>query len=91
MPYWEAVFPTLRAISPRLAISMDFNGSVDSGQDGVDVLFHLRLLFDIMAALELRKARKRATEDIAVVVSIFQDSKLRLSRTSMLPILEREI
>lgn len=67
MPYWEAVLFTRRAISPRLAISMLFNGSVDSGAgvEDVDVAFHLRLRLGNIEALVPRMALNRAAEDIS--------------------------
>ncbi len=66
MPYWDAVLLTRRAISPRLAINILLNGSVDSDPDAadVDVPFHLRLRFGDIVALPPRKALNRAAEDI---------------------------
>ena len=68
MPYWDAVLLTRSAISPRLAISILLNGSVDSDPDAVDVdvLFHLRLRLGNIVALPPRKALSRAAEDIIV-------------------------
>lgn len=61
--------PTRRAISPRFAIRIDFNGSIASFVAVVVVvLFHLRLRFGIEVAG--RRARSRVNDDIAVYVSI---------------------
>lgn len=70
MPYWDAVLLTRRAISPRLAINILLNGSVDSDPDAVDVdvLFHLRLRLDNIVALPPRKALNRAAEDIGICI-----------------------
>lgn len=66
MPYCEAVLPTLSAISPRLAMRMDFNGSIGSGPADVAdvVLFHRRLRCRRTEALEPLSARTRATDDM---------------------------
>ena len=66
MPYWEAVLFTRSAISPRFAINMLFNGSIDSGAEdvAVDVAFHLRLRLGNIEALLPLRALSRAAEDI---------------------------
>jgi len=51
MPYWEAVRPTRRAISPRLAIRIDRNGSGLEALLDVVVEFHLAPLRERMAAV----------------------------------------
>ena len=63
IPYCEAVFPTLRAISPRLAIKIDFSGSTATVPDVV--LFHLRFRAGDTVALDPRKARTRAMVDMS--------------------------
>lgn len=63
MPYWEAVRPTRRAISPLFAMRMDFNGSVSIAWFAEVVLFHLRTVFG-RVELVARSARRREAEDI---------------------------
>ena len=46
---------------------MERNGSVETASVGFDVLFHLRLRFGRIEALEPRIARIRATEDMLYV------------------------
>ena len=78
MPYWDAVLPTRRAISPRLAISIDFNGSVFGGDA---VLFHLRLRLGDPDAFAARKRRIRDTGAIPRYFPRF--SKLETLHTSI--------
>ena len=76
MPLRDAVLPTLMALSPRLAISTDLSGSIDSAVEEVFALCHRRPSFLSAEAFDARKARWRTRDDIVALPEITTQAPL---------------